>query len=522
MSYIKSNLTKFIILILIVLLPFFIWAIVEKKCVVLDAIFARYNPGDFKLASGVNNPVTPGQELLSLQESFVRIAENVKPAVVNISTVHTEKYAVPQYEFFFGSPFEDFFEDYFNQPRSQKGKPKKKYYERKFEGAGSGVIIDPKGYILTNEHVVRSAEEITVTLSNEKKYKGKVVGKDAKTDLAVIKIKAGKLPYASLGDSDKIKVGQWVVAIGSPFGLEQTVTSGIISAVRQSLSIEGREYRHMIQTDAAINRGNSGGPLCDINGNVIGINSAIYAPTGVFSGVGFAIPINNAKEILDDLIQKGKVVRGWLGVEIRPVDKAIAKYFGLKKEQGVLINRVMKNSPADKAGLKRGDVIIMFNGEDIDEVKKLQSVVAKTKPKKKVVVKVIRDGGEITVELVTGEMPSEEELASSYEDAEETPGQEEIYEWEGLTVAQINEPLIRKYSIPDDEKGCVVVNLESGSIAEEIGVFEGDLIRSINRKQTPNITDFRDAVKDINLSEGIVLDISRQGRQFYISYTKGK
>jgi Do/DeqQ family serine protease len=368
-------------------------------------------------AMAQNTPAKPAgvpREVLNLQEAFVRIADQVKPAVVNISTVYTEEAGEsPEYRFYFGSPFENFFDEFFGDRPPEARRQGNRSCPRRHEGTGSGVVIDPAGYILTNEHVVRDAKEIKVTLFDDKEYDGRLIGKDVRTDIAVLRITAEeKLAFAKLGDSDRIRVGEWAIAIGSPFGLEETVTSGIISAVRLALPIEGRNYRNLIQTDASINRGNSGGPLCNIQGEVIGINTAIYAPTGVFSGIGFAIPINSAKEVLGDLIAKGRVVRGWLGINIRPVDAALAKAFRLPDTRGVVISSVIKDSPAAKAGLRRGDVLREFDGKKIDAVGALQGIVSQTDPNKQVGLQIVRDGKAVSIRMITGEMPSEEALAA--------------------------------------------------------------------------------------------------------------
>lgn len=477
---------------------------------------------DANHSSVIAEQVQASQEVINIQNYFAKVAEQLKPTVVNISTIYVEKYSTPQYEFYFGAPFEDFFNEFFGETRPRRGpqgQPRERNLQRKYEGTGTGVIIDSDGYILTNEHVVRGADEINVTLYDDKKYTGKVVGKDAKTDLAIIKIMPGKrLPFAKLGNSESIRVGDWAIAIGSPFGLQETVTSGIISAVRQSLPIEGREYKDLIQTDAAINRGNSGGPLCNIQGEIIGINTAIYAPTGVFSGIGFAIPINNAKEILNDLMSKGKVVRGWLGVEIRPVDDAVARTFGIPDKKGVLVNEVLDDSPAKKSGLKRGDIIREFAGKKIDDGRALQATVAQTEPDKRVDVKIIRDGSEMKLSLVTGEMPAEEDTASSPKKDKSLPENKNMVDWEGLKAVTLNDTIARQYEIPADEKGCVVLSVEPGSTGSEMGVLPGDLVRFINRSATPTIDEFREVVKKIKLSEGIILDISRRGRLIYLSY----
>ncbi|MBA7510257.1 Periplasmic serine endoprotease DegP [subsurface metagenome] len=458
--------------------------------------------------------------VIELQEAFANVAQVVKPAVVNISAVHILKMEVPYYQFYFGDPFEDFFDEFFGRPRERKREPKKREFKRRLEGTGSGVIIDPKGYILTNYHVIAGAEEIKVTLSNgkERKYDGKVIGKDPRTDLAIIKIKSKeKFPAAKLGDSDKIRIGDWAIAIGSPFGLKQTLTVGVISAKRQSLYVEGKQYREMIQTDASINRGNSGGPLVNIKGEVIGINTAIYAPTGVFAGVGFAIPINNAKEIIDELIEKGRVVRGWLGIEIREVDEVIAKQFNLPNTKGVLVNRVIEDSAAEKGGMKRGDIIIKIGGHKVEDVRDLQKVVTKTKPGKKVKVMVIREKKEVTLSIKLGEMPEPTEEARVREKEKEEIGEGEVEQWLGMKVETLTTALVKRYGI-DDGEGVVIVEIEIGSKAEEMGLVEGDLIRSVNRQSTGNCKEFKKVVKKADLSEGVIFDIVRRGRPVYITY----
>jgi len=462
--------------------------------------------------------------VIELQEAFANVAQAVKPSVVNISAVQILKMEAPYYEFYFGDPFQDFFDEFFGRPRAERPAPKKREIERKAEATGSGVIIDPEGYVLTNYHVVAGAEDIKVTLSDgeEKKYDGKVIGKDSRSDLAVIKIESKeKFPAAKLGDSDKIRVGDWAIAIGSPFGLQQTVTVGVISAKRQSLYVEGKEYREMIQTDASINRGNSGGPLVNIKGEVVGINTAIYAPTGVFAGVGFAIPINSAKEILSDLIEKGRVVRGWLGIEIREVDEVIAKQFNLPSKQGVLVNRAMEGSAAEKGGMQRGDVIIKFGDHKVESARDLQEVVARTKPGKKVKVVVIKDKKEVPLTIKLGEMPEpgEETKVGKEEKGKEKEG--EFEEWLGMKVETLTPALAGEYGI-EDKQGVVIVKIEVASKAEEIGLVEGDLIKNVNRQATPNLTEFKKVIRGVDLSRGVIFDIVRRGRPLYITYMERK
>jgi serine protease Do len=477
-----------------------------------------------KEGSSVGKTVAVPSGMLELQEGFANVAQAVKPSVVNISAVQIVKMEAPYYEFYFGDPFEQFFDQFFGVPRGERPMPKRREIERKAEATGSGVIIDPEGYILTNFHVIAGAENIKVTLSDgeEKKYDGKVIGKDPETDLAIIKIKAkGKFPAAKLGDSDKIRVGDWAIAVGSPFGLKQTVTVGVISAMRQSLYVEGKEYKEMIQTDAAINRGNSGGPLVDIKGEVIGINTAIYAPTGVFAGVGFAIPINYAKEILAELIEKGRVVRGWLGVEIREVDEVIAKQFNLPSKEGVLVNRVIEGSAAEKGGMQRGDVIIKFGDHRVKGVTDLQEVVGKTEPEKTIKVVVIRDKKEVPLSIKLTEMPETTGKAEVGKEEKKEEKEGESEKWLGMNVETLTTALARQYGI-EDKQGVVIVEIEAGSKAEEIGLVQGDLIKSINRQATPNVDEFRKVIKGVDLTRGLIFDIVRQGRPIYITYMEQK
>jgi len=462
---------------------------------------------------GVKTSVS--QEVLNLQEAFVNVAEDVKPSVVSIYTEQVIKEVVP-FNFFFADPFEDFFDDFFGQPAPRQKIPQKKYYNhRRIEGAGSGVVIDRDGYILTNYHVVKGAEKITVKLSDDRKYSGKVIGKDAKTDLAVVKIKpSGKLVVAELGDSDKIRVGDWAIAIGSPFGLEQTVTVGIISAKRQNVEAQGNVYRDAIQTDASINRGNSGGPLVNIHGEVIGINTLIYSQSGGSVGVGFAIPINRAKAILETLKTKGKVERGFLGVKIEKVDDVFAKQSGLKEKTGVVVTDVISGLSADKAGIKRGDIILEFGGKKIGSVEVLQDMVTATSPNKKVDVVIWRDNSKKVISVVLGEWT--EELAAS--DSETAPEKSETVKWLGMKVKQFTKDMADDLNVPPDEQGVVIVDIESGSKAAELGLYVGDVLRAINRKKTATLTEFETVSKKASLTDGILFDINRSGNLIYKTY----
>lgn len=491
-----------------------------------DVVAAAWKPG----GEGKKvETVPPEGPVLDLQESFAKVAERVKPTVVSITATHIETVQAPSHEFFFGDPFEEFFREFQGMPRRNQQQPQRgqpRQFQRRQQGMGSGVIVDPRGYVLTNEHVVRGADELTVTIQDpeEKKYAGKVVGADPRTDLAVVKITPQEpLVFAALGDSDRVRVGDWAIAIGSPFGLRQTLTVGVISALGQSLAVEGVNYSGLLQTDAAINRGNSGGPLVNIRGEVIGINTAIFAPTGVFAGIGFAIPVNRVKDIMDQLIEKGRVVRGWLGVEILSVNEVMAKQFGLAKAEGVVVNGVQPGSPAEKGGLKRGDVIVSFNGKPTPTQEILVENVGKTPPKTKVKMGIIRDGKSQELSITTAEMPSDPSAESDARSGE-TPGDPKSGEtrWEGARLSDATPVLLNRYGLSPGSAGVLVVDVEGGGLAERLGLAEGDLIASFNRQKTANVADFKAASKKTNPKDGVLLDVNRQGRWMYLSFREGQ
>lgn len=336
-------------------------------------------------------------EVIGFPQSFADLVEKVKPAVVNISTETTVRIPGNPFRHFFGpdeeGPFGDFFKRFFGDIPDR---------ELKQQSLGSGFIIDKDGYIITNNHVVEGADEIKVKLADKREFKAKVVGRDPKTDLALIKISSifKDLPTLPLGDSDKIRVGDWVLAIGNPFGLEHTVTQGIISATGRVIG--SGPYDNFLQTDAPINPGNSGGPLINLKGEVIGINTAIIASG---QGIGFAIPSNMAKTVITQLKEKGKVIRGWIGVSIQTLTPELAQSFGLKETRGALVADVVPGGPADKAGLKRGDIIISFDGKEINEMSELPKIVAETPIGKTVNVKIIRNGKEKILKMTIAPLP---------------------------------------------------------------------------------------------------------------------
>ncbi|MCX7916555.1 MAG: DegQ family serine endoprotease [bacterium] len=455
-----------------------------------------------KVYRGIITP-TAIDEPLTLQSAFIQVAKVVKPSVVQITTekIVTYRYWDPfgDLEEFFRSPFEDFFEI----PRRRRQSPKT--YQKKQEGLGSGFIVDEDGYILTNNHVIEGVDKILVKLlGDEKKYEAKVIGTDPKTDLALIKINAGKpLPYVKLGDSDKIEVGEWVIAIGNPFGLEESVTVGVVSAKGRS-GFGITQYEDFIQTDAAINPGNSGGPLVNIKGEVIGINTFIVAPY-VAQGIGFAIPINLAKRVFTQLKEKGKVTRGYLGVFLQPLNEELAKSFGLSEIKGALVAEVIKDSPAERGGIKEGDVIIEYEGTKVEDVRDLQMKVANTYPGKKVSIGIWRDKKKIFLDIIIGEMPAEEVIVE---------GKEEKL-WRGIKVSSLTEEIKSQYDIEDNE-GVVVTYVEPGSSADESGIKVGSVIKMINGNKISNIANYRNVIKNIPKNADVRVQIKYENRLRFV------
>lgn len=481
-----------------------------------DRFFSKEEPQILKETTPQKPLIEPPKEVVSLQDSFVKVAEVAKPAVVNISAVQIQKVQEDPYQFYYGDP-DEFLYRFFGQPYQQRQRPREREYRR--EGTGSGVIIDPDGYILTNNHVVQDADQLTITLEDGKQLKGVVVGTDPRTDLAVVKIKANTpFKYLPLGDSNALRIGDWVIAVGSPFGLQQTVTAGIVSAIRQSLNIEGRMFNNLIQTDAAINRGNSGGPLVNLKGEVIGINSAIYAPTGVFSGIGFAIPVNEAKKIIKDLINRGFVERSWIGVEIAEINEIVAQQFGLDSVEGALVNNVIPDSPAAKADVQRGDVIIGINGKPIKSVLELQNTITGFSPKTTVQLKVIRDGKPKNLTLVTESMPRENAKTKTSASSRSDQSNEQSIEWLGATFHNATAAMKQQYEIQDPSNGVIVLNVPADSLAADAGLQEGDMIRSVNKTTIKNVGSLKTLTSSVDTKKGLVMDVFRQGRWFYLTY----
>jgi serine protease Do len=423
---------------------------------------------------------------------FVALAKRMKPVVVNISTTQvSESRGQQEFGSPFGDddPFNDFWRRFFGGPMPRGGPQRQR-------SLGSGFIIDADGFILTNNHVVENAQKIVVKLSDDQEYEAKVVGRDAKTDIAIIKINAkAALTAASLGDSDNLDVGEWVVAIGNPFGLDSTVTSGIVSA--KGRHIGQGPYDNFIQTDASINPGNSGGPLINLRGEVIGINTAIFSRTGGNMGIGFAIPINLAKEVLPQLRGKGKVTRGYLGVLIQKVTPEIAESLGMDRGYGALVANVSKDGPADKAGVKVGDVIVEFDGKEVKDSGDLPIIVARTAVDKKIRMKVLRDKTEVTLNVAVGELKDEEVVASAPEKGEL-----------GMTVQKLTPQLAENLGL-DKTDGVVVTAVEPGSAADEAGIRRGDVIVEVDRKPVRGVEEYRKFIAGSRKGRGILFLVRR-------------
>ena len=416
---------------------------------------------------------------LKLSKAFAAVAKKAGPAVV---FVQVEKVVVkrgPAFEPFpFGSPFDFFGDEFFERFFGRR-------FPRKYRqmGAGSGFIISKDGYIITNNHVVADADKVKVKLADGREFNAKIVGTDPASDVAVLKIEAENLPVLPLGDSDKIEVGEWVLAIGNPFGLTQTVTVGVISAKGRS-GVGITDYEDFIQTDAAINPGNSGGPLVNLRGEAIGMNTAIFTRSGGYMGIGFAIPINMVKIITEQLIKTGKVTRGWLGVVIQELNEDLAKSFGLEKPEGALVTEVAENSPAERAGLKPGDVIVEYNGKPVKNVAELRTMVALTPPGTKVKLVVVRKGKRKTLEVTIGNQPQSLALLT---------GQDEFLKKLGLEVQPLTPELAEQFGYGVKE-GVIITGVAPGSPAAMAGLRPGMLVEEVNHQKVRTLKDFARAL----------------------------
>lgn len=449
--------------------------------------------------------------LTQLSEAQSEVAAVATPSVVNISTTRMVKSREEGPLDLFDDPFfRRFFGNQFRHPNIPK--------EHTEQSLGSGVIVSDDGYIVTNNHVIEKAQEIKVLLSNKKDYKARIIGADPKTDIAVIKIDAKGLAPLPWGDSNKLKVGEIVFAIGNPFGLNQTVTMGVIGAVGRA-NVGIADYEDFIQTDAAINPGNSGGALVNVRGELIGINTAILSRTGGYQGIGFAVPSSMARQVMDSLVKYKKVVRGWLGVSIQEVTSDLADEFGVKDLKGALVSGVVKGSPAAKAGIKQGDVILRYNGKVVEDTGHLRNMVSQTPINTTVKVKFLRSKHEAEADVAIVELPKKLAVTSSREEGQEnsSDNDETSSALAGLIVREITPELARRFGSDEKEKGLIVMNVEPGSRVFEAGIVPGDVVLQINQKNVASLKDYKKAASIIKKKERILLLIRRKGQDLFVT-----
>ena len=467
-------------------------------------------PSDVTIQEPVAVAAPPGSQPtgnvgVSVQP-FVVIAKEARASVVNISSVKKRLHRSDQgLRPFFDDPF---FRRFFGEEFGGRIPAPREHRE---QGLGSGVIVTSDGYIITNNHVVEGADELTVSLPDKRTFKAKVVGTDPKTDVAVVRIAASNLPVLPWGDATQLQVGEMVLAVGNPFGLSQTVTMGIISAVgRANMGIV--DYEDFIQTDAAINPGNSGGALVNLKGELIGINTAIFTQSGGYMGIGFAIPSNMAKSVMTSLIQHGKVVRGWLGVSIQELTPELAQQFGTTQTNGALVGDVMEEGPAAKAKLERGDIIIAYHGTTVRDPGHLRALVAETAPGTTVTVSLVRNGETRTVSVTIGELPKDVASASG-SDRSGTTGHHALA---GITVENFS-PQDERFGRSTVRSGVVVTKIDADSPAAQAGLRTGDIIREINRKAVKDVRDFQRLTGELKPNRPVLVLLNRGNATIYLS-----
>ncbi len=431
------------------------------------------------------------QKIIDTEIAFSEVVKAVSPSVVNISVTRTV------------TAEEDILDLF--APGGNGESPS--FSEQSY---GSGVTVSADGYIITNNHVIEDAEDIRVTLPDKRSFQGRLIGADPKTDLAVIKIEAKGLPVATWGDSDDLRVGEFVLTIGNPYGLSNTVTLGIVSAKGRA-NVGIADYEDFIQTDAAINPGNSGGPLVNIRGEIVGINTAIFSRSGGYQGIGFAVPSNMAKTVFEQLIKEGKIKRGWLGVNIQELTPELSKKFGYEKPEGVLINDIVSGSPAEKAGLRKGDIITQWDGRDVKDVGTFRNTVAGTAPGKRVRLRLFRNGAFLETEVVVAEQAILSQEKRSFRG--QVPERRDLFS--GMDVFELSRDMARQLGLGPDERGVVIARIEPGSPAQRAGLRRGDVIEEIERKPVNSLQDFKYILSRIKTEE-ILLFINRGGKRFYL------
>jgi serine protease Do len=459
-------------------------------------------------------------EARTAPESFADLAADLLPKVVNISTTQTVEgrgFEMPQLPP--GSPFEDFFKEFFDRNQGQQQRP------RSATSLGSGFIVDAAGFIATNNHVIQDADEITVVFHDGSRLKAEVVGRDAKSDLAVLKVTpTAKLTAVKFGNSDKARVGDWVIAIGNPFGLGGTVTAGIVSA--RGRDINSGPYDDFIQTDASINRGNSGGPLFNLQGEVVGVNTAIFSPSGGSVGIGFAIPVASAEPVIRQLIKNGQVKRGWLGVQIQGVTDEIAETLGLKQSTGALVASVIKGGPAEKAKIQPGDVVLKFDGRDVTEMRRLPRLVADTEVGKKVPIVVWREGKEVRLEVAVGQLEEDTKVAArtGTGKGENRTGDGLALDDLGLTVAEAGPRVKERFKIEKNVKGVVVTGVNESGPAAEKGIRPGDVIVEVGQQEVTKPADVAAKIQEAKKAgkKSVLLLVEGQGGMRFVAVRLGK
>ena len=473
----------------------------------LTLMIAARSGTDRTLQPGPMDPkvIAPAEQL---GKAFAMVAAHVRPCVVSVYSEKVVKFRQFEMPFPFG---DDFFRQFFgNQLPQQPSQPRE--YKQFQRGMGSGMILDKQGHVLTNYHVVKDVDEISVQLADKRKFEAEIIGTDPRTDIAVIRIKGrvpGDLPTVTLGDSDALAVGDLVMAIGAPFGLQQTVTEGIISATGRS-DVGITDYEDFLQTDAPINPGNSGGPLINMRGEVVGMNSAIATSVGQFAGVGFSIPSNLIKTLLPRLLKGETIVRGQLGVVIQEVTRDLAKQFGLSETKGVLVSQVNKDSPAEKAGLKVGDVIVRYDGNAVEDVRHLRNLVAATAPGTKIKIGIIRNGHEETLTATIGQQGGETTVAAG----PSTEGADVLSKL-GLSVETLTPDLAKQLGV-EAEKGVVITDVGEGSLASLAGLQKGDVIVEADRQSVSTADELQQVLAKAKDKASVLLLVKRQGESLFV------